>query len=75
MNRALWILVAIFAIPLFSGLLTERIPPSKVGIRRNLWGGGIESRDFETGFHLGVVGTTLGLIEARRQERIAVEEA
>jgi hypothetical protein len=37
-------------------LLFERIPPSKIGVRRNLWQGGIDQADFLTGFHLGIFG-------------------
>lgn len=36
--------------------LFERIEPGEIGVRQNLWGGGIVPEDFDAGFHLGVVG-------------------
>jgi regulator of protease activity HflC (stomatin/prohibitin superfamily) len=38
-------------------LLTERVPPTSIGVRQQQWGGsGVDKQDYTTGFHLGVTG-------------------
>jgi regulator of protease activity HflC (stomatin/prohibitin superfamily) len=39
-----------------SAFLVERVPPGKLGVRQNLWAGGVVEETFETGFHVGVTG-------------------
>ncbi|MEM7516392.1 MAG: SPFH domain-containing protein, partial [Planctomycetota bacterium] len=38
-------------------LIVQRVPPSTIGVKQNQWGGGgIEDKDYEAGFHLGITG-------------------
>jgi len=32
----------------------RRVPPTTIGVRQSLWGGGIEARDYATGLHFSV---------------------
>lgn len=46
---------------LFLGLLAlqvlfERVAPYEIGVRVDRWGEGVEKRDYEAGFHLGISG-------------------
>lgn len=34
----------------------ERVPASKIGVKQNLWGGGVVEKDYPLGFHIGVTG-------------------
>ena len=37
-------------------LLFERVPPATIGVKQNLWGGGVVDSDYHTGYHLGITG-------------------
>ena len=39
-----------------SALLFERVPPATIGVKQNLWGGGVVESDHTTGYHLGITG-------------------
>ena len=60
MNFSRWILIPIALLLLAliaSALLLERVPPSKIGVKQSQWGGsGLELRDYQAGFHLGISG-------------------
>lgn len=34
----------------------ERVPVSMIGVKQNLWGGGVVEKDYAMGFHLGITG-------------------
>jgi len=53
---ALFLLIILLLTALAGGLLTEKVPVGKVGIRFNKWYGGISNQDFKTGYHLGITG-------------------
>jgi hypothetical protein len=49
-------LVAIVLLALISIAFIEKINPAEIGVKQNLWGsGGVQDRDYEPGFHLGVL--------------------
>ncbi len=37
-------------------MLFERVPPATLGVKQNLWGGGVVEEDYFTGYHLGITG-------------------
>jgi regulator of protease activity HflC (stomatin/prohibitin superfamily) len=44
------------ALLFFCSLFFERIPVRTYGVKQNIWAGGIEPRDYETGYHVGITG-------------------
>jgi regulator of protease activity HflC (stomatin/prohibitin superfamily) len=50
--------VLLFALALvLSAVLIETVPPSKIGVKQNQWGGsGVIETDYPTGFHIGITG-------------------
>jgi len=50
--------VVILVVLMFGSVLfLERVPPSKIGVKQQQWGGsGLVEQDFETGFHVGISG-------------------
>jgi regulator of protease activity HflC (stomatin/prohibitin superfamily) len=48
---ALVVIAAVVGVAIF-----ERIPPSKYGVKQNLWGGGVEEGYAETGLRIGITG-------------------
>jgi len=59
MMKAAKIVLVVIGLALLGALASvffvERVPPGKLGVRQNLWGGVVE-RSFNTGFHLGITG-------------------
>jgi len=59
MIRRRWLLLLAFlvAVPVALALLFERVPPSTIGVKQTLWGGGgVVEEDYTTGVHLGITG-------------------
>ncbi len=56
MKRFFVFLGIVVLIPIIFSLLFMRIPPSTIGVKQSMWGGGIVKEDFPTGFHLGISG-------------------
>lgn len=52
----LGIVLLLFLVIFASAVLIQRVPPASIGVKQSQWGGGIESADYETGFHVGVTG-------------------
>lgn len=57
MNRLLILfIILILAIFVMPAVLMERVPPAKIGVKQNMWAGGIVEKDYGTGFHVGITG-------------------
>jgi regulator of protease activity HflC (stomatin/prohibitin superfamily) len=57
MKRFLIIVGLLVLVPIIFSLMIMRIPPSMIGVKQSMWGGGgIVKEDFPTGFHLGISG-------------------
>lgn len=56
MKKLIVAIVLVLLIPIIFALIIKRIPPSMVGVKQSMWGGGIKEADYPTGFHLGIAG-------------------
>ena len=51
------LLILVIGVPLFFALALKRVPPMTIGVKQIRWGSaGIIQQDYDTGFHLGIVG-------------------
>lgn len=51
----IFLAVAVTAILLLF-VLVERVPVRTYGVKQFVWGGGIEDKDYDTGYHIGITG-------------------
>lgn len=49
------VVLALAAVAALKGTI-ELVPPSRIGVKQNLWGGGVVEKDYPVGFHVGVTG-------------------
>lgn len=57
LTRGIFIFIGLsIAVSVFLICLLERVPVRTYGVKQFVWGGGIEDRDYETGYHIGVSG-------------------
>jgi len=56
MKRRVIFLVLIVLTPILLAFFFERVPPSTIGVKQVMWGGGIVAKDHAAGFHIGIGG-------------------